>query len=160
MLKYMFVLFLFFLYKKEKKIVQKKTTKKTYAKNLTFQMQRCKQTALTLQSTRLHSITKRINMEDSQRPTRRTKTWFYPIFKCNKQTKKTTKNKHQAHHWFFCFLRIHQGKPFSFSVFKTFNIFPVEKPRPAPCSAWSEENKVKQSHALLGTRWWMWPNEQ
>lgn len=136
--------FVLFIQKRENRFFKK--IKKTYAKNLTFQMQRCKQTALTLQSTRLHSITKRINMEDSQRPTWRTKTWFYPIFKCNKN-KQTTKNELKRTIDSFLFIRefIRGNHFFSVSVLKPL-MFSCRKPRPALLSL--NGGKVK-SHSYV-----------
>jgi len=71
------MLFLFST-KKEKK--DKKDTKK-----LTFQMQRWKTDSFNTAEHQDTQYYKRINMEDSQRQTWRTKTWFYPRFKHDKR---------------------------------------------------------------------------
>lgn len=144
-----YVLFCLFSTKKRKIIIKKK--KKKHTKNLTFQMQRCKQTALTLQSTRLHSITKRINMEDSQRPTRRTKTWFYPIFKCKlKQTNKKTNNKCTIDS--FVLSESSSGETVCFFVlffsgfhFETFNIF-LLKAKTSPAQPEGRKRDVTLVH--------------
>lgn len=69
------MLFLFSTKKEEK------CTKKT----LTFQMQRWKTDSFNTAEHQDTQYYKRINMEDSQRQTWRTKTWFYPRFKHDKR---------------------------------------------------------------------------
>lgn len=67
--------------KSKKKIKIKGSKKRKKNNELNFQMQRRRQTALTQQSTRSHTVLQKIknlNMDDSQRQTWRTKTWLYP----------------------------------------------------------------------------------
>lgn len=95
---------------------RKKCTKKT----LTFQMQRWKTDSFNTAEHQDTQYYKRINMEDSQRQTWRTKTWFYPRFKSLK-----------------CILLSERLSGFKFHL-KTFHS-PCPELRPAPFSSYGEE---------------------
>lgn len=79
---------------KKKEKVYKKDTKK-----LTFQMQRWKTDSFNTAEHQDTQYYKRHNMEDSQRQTWRTKTWFYSRF------------KHDKRDSFLFSPRVYQGKP-------------------------------------------------
>lgn len=141
---FLFVCFLFFCF--YIKLLKKNVEKNTLRNLLTFQMQRCKQTALTLQSTRLTQYYKRINMEDSQRQTWRTKTWFYPIL--NREKKREI---HSNAPWLvLCFIQVFiRGNQLQCRVF-ILKPLTLSCPEPRPALLSLHGDKATEATGAIG----------